>query len=158
MSTLNYNIPAAILAGSVLYGLSVMNRSDDRQIKDPQPDVSHNDLVQDMRSSGIPIHMISASSDYNALRTKGPADAENVRGARLEDIHDWSTRVLETKKLISREEVFNSDRVSFLITDSNIKPTTVHTTDGRFPGVSEHYAFSFATGYKPKIGRNEDPY
>lgn len=158
MSGLAYNIPAAVLAGSVLYGLGVLNSAEEKLIEDPQPEMDHADVVQDLRACTIPTHMINSSADYNALRRRGPLDGENSEGISIHDVHDWSARILGIKKQIGSNEVFNPDRVQFLIPDSNIKPTTVHTIDGTFPGVSEHYAFSFATGRRPKVGRNEDPY
>lgn len=156
---MEYNIPAAALAGSVLYGLYVLAGDDERYIIDPQPDITHVELKQDVIASGIHTHLVDRSSEYAAKRRRNvKADAEYLRGMDLDGAYDYATKVIQLNKEIAADEVYNQDRTQFHVLQSNIKPTRVHTVDGSYPGVPDEYAFRQSDGRRPKVGRNEDPY
>lgn len=153
-----YNLPAAALAASVLYALWNLRVDSDTVIEDAQPDQDHDQLVQDVKSHGIPVHLIDNFKGNVAVRGRRPADTENPSGAPVEESHDYAAKVLETMKQVGADEVFNAARVPVFTPDSHVKPLTVMTVSAPFPGVPETYVYQWPTGIRPKVGRNEDPY
>jgi hypothetical protein len=152
-----YDVASAALAGSVLYALYALSDKDDNPHIDTEQHVSYAEDVRDLRTGGIPTHLLNRDSKYISERHRvGPESSVDFRSPF--EIYKYAAMQRRTKTEVFADEVFNENRISFYIPRPTAAITRIHTVSGSYPGISNDYVFRGAQGIRPKIGGLEDPY